>query len=45
MIHYVSLNVIIELLSIATKGEEMLMNAHNICLLVNGPSYPMTLAI
>ena len=45
MMHYVLLHVIIELLSIATKGEEMLWNAHNISLLVNGPSYPMALAI
>lgn len=45
MTHYISLHVIIGILSIATKGEEMLWNAHNISLLVNGPTYPMSLAI
>ena len=45
MILYVLLHLIIELLSLVTKGEEMLWSAHNISLLVKGPSYPMTLAI
>ena len=42
---YVLLHVIIKLFSIGNKGEEMLWSAHNISLLVKGPSYPMTLAI